>query len=138
VWSFEHTVETKAAPEAVWALWSDVSGWSSWDDDIEWATLEGPFLAGSRGVLKPKGVPPGAFELVSVVPGKSYTVEQRLRVVTLRFHHDLAEGPPTRFTHGVTVSGVLWPVFVAAFGRRMKKNFPAIMRQLAAVAEGRE
>jgi hypothetical protein len=140
VWSYEHTVETKAPPEAVWRLWSDVSTWSSWDDDIEWATLDGAFAVGSRGKLKPKGFPAGAFELVSVTPGVSYTVEQRRLLATLRFHHELAEGgaPPTRFTHRVTISGPLGPLLVAAFGGRMKRNFPPIMRHLAAAAEALE
>jgi hypothetical protein len=118
-------------------LWSDVSGWAVWDDDIQWATIDGPFVAGSHGKLKPKGFPAAGFELVSVNPGHSYTVEQRLPLATLRFHHELAEprASPTRFTHGVTIAGPVGPLFAAAFGRRMKKNFPVIMRHLAEEAE---
>ena len=133
MWTYEHTLETKAPAEAIWRLWADVSTWSRWDDDIEWAQLEGSFAVGSRGRLKPKGIPAAGFALVSVVPGVSYTVEQRLPLATLRFHHELAEtaGGSTRFTHRVTIAGPLGPLFGSVFGRRMKANFGKIMRHLA-------
>jgi hypothetical protein len=133
MWSYEHTLESDAAPEAIWRLWADVSSWSSWDDDIQWARLDGPFAVGSRGRLKPQGVPAAAFALVSVVPDVSYTVEQRLPLARLRFHHELARtvGAPARFTHAVTIDGLLGPLYVSLFGRRMKANFPKIMRHLA-------
>jgi uncharacterized membrane protein len=136
MWAYEHTVETEAPAAAIWRLWSDVSTWSSWDDDIEWARLDGPFAVGSRGKLKPKGVPAAGFKLVTVTPGLSYTVEQRLPLARLRFHHELAEAAkgPTRFTHRVTIDGPLGALFAFLFGRRMKKNFPTIMRHLAEAA----
>jgi hypothetical protein len=140
MWTYEHTVETSAPPQAIWRLWSDVSTWSAWDDDIDWATLDGPFAVGSRGKLKPKGFLAAGFTLVSVTPGVSYTVEQRLPLATLRFHHALAERNegPTRFTHGVTIDGPLGPVVAALFGGRMKRNFGPVMRHLANVAEAQD
>jgi uncharacterized membrane protein len=136
MWAYEHTVETEAPAEAIWRLWSDVSTWSSWDDDIEWARLDGPFAVGSRGKLKPKGIPAAGFRLVTVAPGVSYTVQQRLPLARLRFHHELAEAGvgPTRFTHRVTIDGPLGALFALLFGRRMKANFPTIMRHLAEAA----
>jgi hypothetical protein len=136
MWSHEHTVETEAPAEAIWRLWSDVSTWSSWDDDIEWARLDGQFAVGSRGKLKPKGVPAGGFKLVAVNPGVSYTVEQRLPLARLRFEHEVTEAGegPTRFTHRVTVDGPLAALFARLFGRRMKANFPTVMRHLAEAA----
>jgi hypothetical protein len=133
MWTYEHTLETDVAPEAIWRLWADVSSWSRWDDDIEWATLDGSFAVGSRGRLKPKGVPAAAFALVSVVAGVSYTVEQRLPLAWLSFHHELAQAdrPPTRFTHRASISGTLGPLYATLFGRRMKANFPRIMAHLA-------
>ena len=133
MWTYEHTLDTDAAPEAIWLLWADVSSWSSWDDDIEWAHLDGPFAIGSRGRLKPRGIPAAAFTLVSVIPGVSYTVEQRLPLARLRFHHELRQADPgqARFTHGVTIDGLLGPLYASLFGRRMKANFAMIMRHLA-------
>lgn len=135
-WTHEHTLETQAAAEAIWRLWADVASWSSWDDDIEWARLEGPFAGGSRGRMKPRGVPAAAFTLVSVLPGVSYTVEQRLPLARLRFHHELAVGGAgrTRLTHGVSIDGPLGPLYASLFGGRMKANFGKITSDLAEMA----
>lgn len=132
MWTFEHTLEAEVAPEAIWRLWSDVSSWERWDADIDRATLEGPFATGSRGKLKPRGVPAAPFTLASVVPGSSYTVEQRLPLATLRFRHELtSDGGRTRFTHRATMSGPMSGLYGVLFGRRMKANFAPIMRTLA-------
>jgi Polyketide cyclase / dehydrase and lipid transport len=48
MWSYEHAVETTAAPERIWALWSDVAGWPTWNADIEAISIDGPFTAGSE------------------------------------------------------------------------------------------
>ncbi len=47
MWTSEHSIETTAAPEAVWGLWSDVPRWPEWNADLERATLSGPFAARS-------------------------------------------------------------------------------------------
>jgi hypothetical protein len=138
MWRHQETVETTAAPDAVWRLWSDVSAWSDWDEDIEWARLDGAFETGARGRMKPRGVPPSSFRLASVVPGRSYTVESRLPLATLEFHHELGTGARggTSFSHRATFSGPLSPLYGAVFGRKMQKNFHGVMECLARKAEG--
>jgi hypothetical protein len=135
-WTYEHTLETQASADSIWRLWADVASWSRWDADIEWARLEGPFATGSRGRMKPRGVPAAAFTLVSVLPGVSYTVEQRVPLARLRFHHELAaaDADRTRLTHGVTIDGSLGPFYAFLFGGRMRANFPKITNDLAEMA----
>ncbi len=53
----KHTVETTASPEAIWEIWQDVANWNTWDHDIEFSAIDGPFKAGTTGNLKPKGGP---------------------------------------------------------------------------------
>jgi uncharacterized protein YndB with AHSA1/START domain len=140
MWTHQETVETSAPPEAVWRLWSDVSAWSDWDEDIDWARLDGEFETGARGKLKPRGVPASAFQLASVVPGKSYTVESRLPLAKLVFHHELgtAAAGGTSFSHRATFSGPLSPLYGRVFGRKMQKTFRGVMECLARKAEGAE
>ena len=45
----QHTLETTALPENIWALWIDASGYNEWDDRIEWAKLNGEFKVGASG-----------------------------------------------------------------------------------------
>jgi uncharacterized protein YndB with AHSA1/START domain len=140
MWSHEVTAETTAAPETVFRLWADVDGWSDWDDDIEWASLEGPFENGSRGRFKPRGVHAGDFELVNVVPNSSYTVAQRIPLTKLRFDHELApaEGGRTTITQRVIMSGPLSPLWARIIGPRMQRNFPGVVERMARAAEARE
>ena len=43
----EHEIYIEAQPAAVWALLSDIDGWTSWQSDIAWAKLSGPLAPGS-------------------------------------------------------------------------------------------
>jgi hypothetical protein len=47
MWAAEHTIETTAAPEAIWRLWADVPRWPEWNQDLARAELTGEFVAGS-------------------------------------------------------------------------------------------
>ena len=50
-YTFTHSVETDATPEAIWALYEDVSSWPSWDAQAEKITGDGPFEAGTTGTM---------------------------------------------------------------------------------------
>jgi hypothetical protein len=41
-YTYTHTVETDLTPEAIWALYEDVSTWPSWDAEGELITRDGP------------------------------------------------------------------------------------------------
>jgi hypothetical protein len=55
MWTVEHSIETEAAPQAIWRAWAEVERWGEWNADIERITLEGPFAAGSRIAMTPRG-----------------------------------------------------------------------------------
>ena len=86
MWKTEHTHESVAAPEAVFAPWADVEGWPAWDASLIATTLDGPFAAGTTGTLHPQGMPgPIAFEITAVEPGAGFADETRLGPLVLRF-----------------------------------------------------
>jgi len=46
------SVITKAAKSAIWALYTNLTTWLQWDEDIEYARLEGSkLIQGVKGVL---------------------------------------------------------------------------------------
>ena len=47
MWATEHSIETCAAPEAIWQPWSDVRSWKSWNGDVERVDVSGDFAVGS-------------------------------------------------------------------------------------------
>ena len=94
MWTTEHTHDSTAAPQAVFALWADVQGWPAWDASLVAATLDGPFAAGTTGTLHPQGMPePIAFTVTAVEAGAGFSDETRLGPLVLRFSHRVEPRP---------------------------------------------
>ncbi|MDX6436655.1 MAG: hypothetical protein QOK34_1489, partial [Gaiellaceae bacterium] len=47
----EAKATSSAPPAAFFARWADMATWPEWNTDTEWVRLDGPFAAGSTGVL---------------------------------------------------------------------------------------
>ena len=123
---------------AVWALWADVGSWQEWDEGIEWCRVDGPFAAGSTGMLKPRGGPRVRFTLLEVQPGRGFRDRSHLPLASLDFTHtvELAEGG-VRITHRVEATGPLGWLFGRMMGAGLRAGLPATVRALAARAEAR-
>jgi hypothetical protein len=106
-YEYEHTVETAAAPEAVWALWADVATWSTWDASVIRSALDGAFEVGGTGTMEIEG--PGAipFVLIEVEPGVSFLDETVLGEAVLRFDHRVEprRAGGSRISMRITVDG---------------------------------
>ncbi|MGW4211661.1 SRPBCC family protein [Lentzea sp. NPDC004789] len=104
-YSYEHSVEGPATVAAVWALWSDVSRWTEWDEGLESVTLSGPFAEGSRGTMVVKGQGAIEFTLTSVTDS-GFVDETSVPGALLRFsHHVEPVGEGVRVTHSVVIEG---------------------------------
>jgi uncharacterized protein YndB with AHSA1/START domain len=134
---FSHTVQTKARPEAVWRLWTEVSTWPSWDSELESVRLEVPFGAGASGMLKGKGAPESAFVIDDVVPGASYRFSTKLpfggALVIDRTLTPLPEG--TRFEHHVRFQGFGGWLLSGFLGGGYRKALPGVMEKIRVLAE---
>src|SRR3989442_8721909 len=110
---YEHSVDSTATADAVYALWSDVTSWPKWDTSVESVTLNGDFEAGTSGVMIIPGQPPIDYTLTEVLPGKGFSDETVIpEVATLRFIH-LVEpnGDGVKITLRVEVEGPAAQVF---------------------------
>ena len=133
---FAHTVTTGAAPDRVWALWTDVAGWPAWDPELRAAELSGPFAVGAEGLLTPAAGPRGRFRVTALDPGRSYTIETALPLGALRVRRSwVAEGGAVAFTHAVSFHGAGGRVLSRRLGPRFRRALPDVMRRLAALAE---
>ncbi len=132
----QHTLETTARPEAIWARWTDTSTYAEWDETVEWAKLEGDFKVGTRGELKTRTGSPMAFTLTDLAEGHSFSDLTRLPFADLRFHHSLeTTGMGTRLTHRIEVQGPLAWIWARVLGPKMRAELPIAMRKLARLAE---
>src|SRR5436309_15560350 len=87
MWVNEQSIETTAAPAAVWRLWADVARWPEWNADLERAELSGPFAAGSTITMIPPGQEPIELRIADAVEPEMFVDEAHLEEVVVRTTH---------------------------------------------------
>lgn len=131
-WQYSHSTESPASASQVWAKYQDVADWPAWDDQIEWAQLDGPFTAGAVGQLKPQGLKPSPLQFTHVSENTRFTTLTRLPGTDLVFDHTLI---PTlngvRITHTVRASGILAPVLYFTLRKSLVQHLPGALEALS-------
>lgn len=136
-WSTQATARTRAHPDDVWRIWTDVAGWSRWDPEVESSRLDGPFVEGRRGVLKPRGGPETPFVLIEVDRSRGFSNRSRLPFASLTFIHTLREeAGETVIEHRVEMDGPLTFLFSRLLGAGLARSLPTAVERLARFAEG--
>lgn len=132
----KHTITTAASAAAIWHVWQDVANWNTWDHGIEFSTLNGLFVEGTTGTLKPKGGPLVHTKLTHVVPMKAFIDESKLLFTRIIVSHSMQEVEgKIEVTHQIEMKGVLAFFFAQLIGRAMKKNLPKEMEAMVKQAE---
>ncbi len=132
-WTYQHSIETGARPEDIFALYADVPNWPRWDLGVSRVTIDGPFAAGSTGSLTPEGQDPVEYTMVAVTPNRSFSDETVLGDTRIRFGHVLEPlpGGRTRIRHSVSISGS----GAEELGAMITSDVPDAMHALALLAE---
>ncbi|MBI3608160.1 MAG: polyketide cyclase [Nitrospirae bacterium] len=95
----------------------DVNQWHTWQNDIEYAKLDGEFKAGNTFLLKPKGGPKVTIELVTVEPNKAFTDLTRFPLARMYGSHEfITRGDVLEIKTAVSIEGFfsfLWRKLVA-------------------------
>lgn len=133
---FEHTVETDASPQAVWAVWTDVAGWPSWDVELDSAALDGPFAEGAEGRLVPKRGPWTRFRIEAVEPGRAYTLVTRLPLGSLRVRRTWEPAGDGRIA--VTFGGLGGRLLSGRLGPGFRRVLPVALARLVALAQAHD
>jgi hypothetical protein len=134
----EESVTIKATPEQIFPYYEKVSGWSSWDPDVQSSSIDGEFKTGAKGRLKPTKGPAAKIEFTEITKNKSFTTMSKLPLCTMRFVHELVpSGEGTEVTHTVTFSGLFSPLFSRLIGTGIKNGLPATMQGLKNAVESR-
>src|SRR3989442_1762996 len=105
--SYEASGMANASAEAVWAVWTDVAGWSA-DDHIEFARIDGEFRVGAVITSKAKGFPSSTLTGTRADHPSLWVDESRFPGMHMTFNHIVEPGDSgTRLTERVRVSGPL-------------------------------
>lgn len=136
MWTRSYSVLTnKVNGQQLWQLFSDVNNWHTWDDGVEFASIEGKFEQGNHFVLKPKGGPKVKIELVETEPARKFTDLTRFPLAKMLGEHvfeETSEG--LRMTTTMTVKGPLSFLWVKLVAADIVKGLPADMEAQIAKA----
>ncbi len=118
MWSKTHTtVTTEVTKEQLWKLFANVNEWHHWDDEIEYARMDGRFEKGNVFFLKPKKGPKVKIELIEVVENKKFVDLTRFPLAKMYGEHtfeETSEGLKISTTMKVEGPlGFLWKKIVA-------------------------
>ena len=135
MWHAEHTLDTTAQPERVWAQLAQVDHWPLWDPGLAWAELPGGFAAGAQGTMKFRSEGPKTFLLAAVAEPYGFTALTRLPLAEIRhIHSQETSEMGTRMTHRIEFRGPLSWLYGWSRGRRLKEGLAPGLRALARLA----
>jgi len=137
VWTSEHSIETAAPPEAIWRLWSDVTGWPKWNADIEHIEISGPFAARSTISMTPVGQDPVELRIAEAIEPELFVDEADLGEVLVRTIHrvERLEGDRSRVIYRMEISGPSADSVGPELGPQISGDFPETLAALAQQAE---
>jgi hypothetical protein len=132
-WSFEHTIECAVGRAFAWRFWTDVANWPVVDSSVEAVRLDGPFVAGAKGITKPRGMPEIEWQVTEVETGSSARIEIPAPGAVLKCFwafEDAASGG-SRITERVYMEGEKAADYVAMLGQELERGIPQAMSRLA-------
>lgn len=134
MWATEHSIETTAAPEEIWRLWADVSGWPEWNGDIERIELHGPFATGSRIVMTPVGQEAVELRIAEAVEPELFVDEADMGEIVVRTTHrvEALDAARARVTYRMEITGAAADTLGPQIGPEISADFP---QTLAALVE---
>ncbi len=131
------SVESKATPEKVWKIWSDMTTWGDWNPNVSTMDWQGGFQSGTTGVMNTRAGQHHNMKLLDVNPGRSFALETAVVPGTyFRFNCRIdPAGAGSKVSQMVEVKGPLGPVMRGMLGPQVSKEFGTLLENLARKAE---
>jgi hypothetical protein len=131
------SISSTAPPAAFFTRWADMASWSEWNSDTEWVRLDGEFVQGATGALKPKGGPKVTFVVERLVPDREFVDVSRLFGARLTFAHlvDRRTDGGSDVDVTVSISGPLARAWMLVLGKGIRTSAQADLEALARAAE---
>jgi len=136
MWETEHSIETTASAENVWALWEDVAGWPAWNADLERAELSGPFAPGSTITMVSPGEDPIELRIAEAVEPERFVDRADLGSIVVRTEHraERVDAERIRVVYRMEITGPEADTMGPEIGPRISADFPEVLRSLVTLA----
>lgn len=132
----EVTKQSKSSKEAIWKLWSDVDNWNKWDGDVLSSAIQGQFVTGSKGILKPKGGPKTKFKITKAIENRCFTNRSILPLCVIDFIHEMHDvDGGIEVSHRIEMNGFLSNFFSKIMGKNIAKGLSSAVDNLINMAE---
>lgn len=110
-------IEAGLEPSQIWKIWSDINIRPQWDDDTEWAKIEGPFRKDAIFFMKVKKGPKLKMKITECIPNEKFTDTYHFPFARLDGTHQMEKIPNgLRITTTIKMTGPLrwlWRKLVA-------------------------
>jgi uncharacterized membrane protein len=135
---YEVTVETTAAPAAVWALLADVTHWPDWTPTVTSVTAlgDGPLRVGSRYKVRQPGILPAVWEVTGCAEDASFVWASSSPGSRLVAGHEVRpnEAGGTTVVLSIDHTGALAGVIDAVLGKKIRRYVETEAASLAAAS----
>jgi hypothetical protein len=138
MWTKSHSIITKAATkEQMWKLFTEINNWHVWNNEIEFALLEGKFEAGNHYLIQPKKGRIVKVELLEVIENKHCLELGTFPLAKMYFDHILEEtANGLKITSTITMKGLLSFLWVQLVVGKIAASMPAHVQEQIKVASG--
>lgn len=135
-WTKSYSITTKEiTKEQIWKLFTDINNWHVWNEQIEFAKLDGKFEAGNFYQIKPKKGQTVKVNLLKVEENKHCLEAGNFPLAKMYYDHLIEETKDgLKITNTITVQGLLNFLWVQLVVKKIAAEMPAHVQQQIQVA----
>lgn len=136
MWTKSHTIVTnEATKEQMWKLFTDINNWHVWNNEIEFAKLEGKFEAGNHYLIQPKNGRIVKVKLLEVVENKHCLEFGTFPFAKMYYNHLIEEtANGLKITNTITVKGLLSFIWAQLVVKKIAASMPFHVQEQIKVA----
>lgn len=131
VWACERSVDAEVPVSFAWQFMTDVR---NWNDPPAAFTLEGPFVAGTRGTTRMPGQGDRSWVIADVDPGRAYTIQASIAEsawMVVRWQFEPVSERRTKLTQRLELCGEQSAAFINEIRAAFEPNLEPGMRRIA-------
>jgi len=128
----EAALETKASPDRVWRVWSDVNHWPEWNPDMKESRINGPLKLGATGMIDTRSGGKHDVVVTHFEDGHSFELESTaLPGTKMAIRATITpRGSGSFISQGFEPRGLLAPIVGPMMGGTILKTFNSVLNGL--------